>query len=176
MMTKGLRDGKLKKIPKGYKKVGDKIVTDKEYEKSSNKQSKKMSTKKKIAIGAAVTAGALAAYGAYKLSKANTKNRGKFTKDQLKKMGIKTFDFDTFNYETSKVKNRVYTPTPTLKSLGFGKGDGLEDHIKYFKNEEDMRKEISNFMGERNREKALNNLKNIKNKASENVKILRKRR
>ena len=29
MMTKGLRDGKLKKIPKGYKKVGDKIVTDK---------------------------------------------------------------------------------------------------------------------------------------------------
>lgn len=81
MMTKGLQDGKLKKIPKGYQKVGDKILTDKQVKKQSNKQSsnkksKKMSTKKKVVIGAAVTAGILGAgYGAYKLSKIYSNNK-----------------------------------------------------------------------------------------------------
>lgn len=213
MMTKGLQDGKLKKIPKGYKKVGDKILTDKQAKKQSNKKSKKMSMKKKIAIGAAVTAGVIAGAYAHKkikdykaeLNRDNKKyseyrkkvreiiNNKKMSDDKWEKemyniythpnpltgelrgvpkarkatreMKSRNLNFalreiedlnrKTFSnkYETSKVKKGSYTSIPTLKSLGFGK-DSLEDHVKYFKNEEDMRKEISNFMGKTNRKKS----------------------
>lgn len=38
MMTRGLQDGTLKKIPKGYKKVGNKILTDKQELKNAIKE------------------------------------------------------------------------------------------------------------------------------------------
>jgi len=41
MMTKGLQDGTLKKIPLGYKKVGNKILTDKQVEKQSTRYTRR---------------------------------------------------------------------------------------------------------------------------------------
>lgn len=81
MMTKGLRDGKLKRIPNGYKKVGDKIVTDKQ---ANHNAKKKLTKGQKVAIGTAAVAAALAAgYGGYKLSKIH-KEKVKNGKEWLK--------------------------------------------------------------------------------------------
>ena len=53
---------------------------------------------KAIKVGAAAAGAALATYGAYKISKL-PKKLIPFGVEKLKKMGISTFDFETFKYD-----------------------------------------------------------------------------
>lgn len=79
------------------------------YKQTPEHQAKVAKAKKAAKIGAAVAGTALAAYGAYKVSQF-VKNKNKvqpFTPDQLRSMGIKTFEPDRIQidrFEPERIK------------------------------------------------------------------------
>lgn len=170
-------------------------INEEKIKNKSDKKSKKMSIKKKIAIGAAVTAGVIAGAYAYKKIKDYKADNKKYSEYKKAVREIinnkKVFDnkterdyHDIFSqpnpfYSQSKGEKiaKALSRKSRSESLNYALRDIESLNEKTFSdNRKDMRKEISNFMGETNRKKAVNNLNNIKNKASENVKLLRKRR
>lgn len=190
---------KDKQIAKATYKSKMKNLKNKSDKQSSNKKSKKMSIKKKIAIGAAVTASVIAGAYVHKKFKdykveldRDNKKYSEYKKKVREIINNKRALDDKWEKEVYNIYTHPNPLTGELRGVPVARrvsrryksqhlGDALreiEDLNKktFSDNRKDMRKEISNFMGETNRKKAVDNLSNIKNKASENIKLLRKRR
>ena len=183
-----------KKVEKEKRKMAENNKTN-----SNNSKKKKMSTGKKIAIGAAVTAGIIAgvyAHKKFKDYKAELNRDNKKYSEYKKKVREIINNKKALDDKWEKEIYNVYThPNPLTgelrgvpkarRRLREMKSQHLDSALReiedlnrktFSDNRKDMKKEISNFMGEKNRKKAINNLSNIKDKASENAKILRKLR
>ena len=83
-MTKGLQYGKLKKIPNGYKKVDNKILTDKQAIKETNRNTKKNVSSVNKAFNAYKKNPNKETYDAYKKIVDDTIKRSKMSNYELR--------------------------------------------------------------------------------------------